>query len=68
MALVNDSVTGSIVFVSAFPLERGHHQREPGLVTSSPIDDLRRQPALSGEPALPEPVSAPVSKNRVLTS
>ena len=57
-AAMNDSMTGSIVLVSALlPFERGDHEREPVLAGEQADGDLRLQPPLLGEARLAEPVA-----------
>ena len=43
-------------------------QREPGAVSEQAQGDLRLQPPLLGEPALPEPVALVSLEVRLLTS
>ena len=57
-AAMNASITGSIVLVSALlPSNARHHEREPVGAGEQADGDLRFQPPLLGEPALPEPVT-----------
>src|SRR5215471_5263292 len=57
-AAMNASITGSIVLVSArLPSNAETISGNPFRSASSPMGDLRLQPALLGEPALAEPVT-----------
>jgi hypothetical protein len=68
-AVMKDSVTGSIVLVSAMsPSKAWTISGNPALVGQQPDRDLRFQAALLGEPAVAEPSPAWVSKYSVDTS